>query len=152
MVVGDSNIVGIPLSAMLRDAGAATVTVCHRIAYRNLFADRRRKDVAAFRASADACLPRLPGPTGMAYRQQHQNWAVDRPKGDLVEGEVWVKEAAPDDLLASVDSGDESKKEQNVTVSVSHSEGTSTVEIQVRLDSQVTLNSTTVCEIQLSNW
>lgn len=34
VVVGDSNIVGTPLAAMLRDKGAASVTVCHRLSYR----------------------------------------------------------------------------------------------------------------------
>ena len=34
VVVGDSNIVGTPLAAMLRDKGAAAVTVCHRLSYR----------------------------------------------------------------------------------------------------------------------
>eukprot|EP00892_Ulva_mutabilis_P008712 jgi/Ulvmu1/6212/UM028_0068.1 len=63
VVVGDSNIVGTPLSVLLRDAGAGTVTVCHRIAYTNIFEDRsvptsRRQ----LRPHADACLPRLPGP------------------------------------------------------------------------------------------
>jgi 5,10-methylene-tetrahydrofolate dehydrogenase/methenyl tetrahydrofolate cyclohydrolase len=33
VVVGDSNIVGTPLSGLLRDQGAATVTVCHRVSY-----------------------------------------------------------------------------------------------------------------------
>lgn len=28
-----SNIVGTPLAAMLRDEGAAAVTICHRISY-----------------------------------------------------------------------------------------------------------------------
>ena len=37
VVLGDSNIVGTPLSAMLRDAGAGTVTVCHRTSYAGLF-------------------------------------------------------------------------------------------------------------------
>ena len=34
VVVGDSNVVGTPLAVMLRDRGAATVTVCHRISYK----------------------------------------------------------------------------------------------------------------------
>ena len=34
VVLGDSNVVGTPLAAMLRDRGAATVTVCHRISYK----------------------------------------------------------------------------------------------------------------------
>lgn len=33
VVLGDSNIVGTPVAAMLRDQGAASVTVCHRVSY-----------------------------------------------------------------------------------------------------------------------
>jgi Tetrahydrofolate dehydrogenase/cyclohydrolase, NAD(P)-binding domain len=81
VVLGDSNIVGTPLSAMLRDAGAASVTVCHRIAYSSLFQggagaavgtaaaaaqppSSEAEAAAALRASASACLPQLPGPRG----------------------------------------------------------------------------------------
>eukprot|EP00798_Chlamydomonas_sp_ICE-L_P002795 gene2795-12670_t len=35
VVVGDSNIVGTPIAAMMRDLGAATVTICHRISYQD---------------------------------------------------------------------------------------------------------------------
>ena len=63
VVVGDSNIVGTPLSVLLRDAGAGTVTVCHRIAYTNIFEDRIAAGrVRKLRTLAHACLPRLPGP------------------------------------------------------------------------------------------
>lgn len=34
VVVGDSNVVGTPLAVMLRDRGAAAVTVCHRTSYK----------------------------------------------------------------------------------------------------------------------
>lgn len=34
VVLGDSNIVGTPLAAMLRDKGAAAVTICHRRSYK----------------------------------------------------------------------------------------------------------------------
>lgn len=34
VVVGDSNIVGTPLSVLLRDEKAAIVTVCHGICYK----------------------------------------------------------------------------------------------------------------------
>lgn len=61
VVVGDSNIVGTPLSVLLRDAGAGTVTVCHRIAYNNLFGDRAAARMSP-QLQVDACLPRLPGP------------------------------------------------------------------------------------------
>lgn len=33
VVVGDSNVVGTPLAALLRDRGAAAVTICHRLDY-----------------------------------------------------------------------------------------------------------------------
>lgn len=33
VIVGDSNIVGMPLAMLLRDRGAAAVTVCHRLSY-----------------------------------------------------------------------------------------------------------------------
>lgn len=63
VVVGDSNIVGTPLSVLLRDAGAGTVTVCHRIAYTNIFEDRLSHGKSRqLRPNAHACLPRLPGP------------------------------------------------------------------------------------------
>lgn len=63
-MLGDSNIVGTPLAAMLRDAGARSVTVCHRAATAAVFgagAPEHEHERRA-RASADACLPRLPGP------------------------------------------------------------------------------------------
>lgn len=31
VVLGDSNIVGTPIAALLRDAGVALVTTCHRV-------------------------------------------------------------------------------------------------------------------------
>lgn len=37
VIVGDSNIVGMPLAMLFRDAGAATVTVVHRSSYSGLF-------------------------------------------------------------------------------------------------------------------
>jgi methylenetetrahydrofolate dehydrogenase (NADP+)/methenyltetrahydrofolate cyclohydrolase len=33
VVVGDSNVVGTPLAVMMRDRGAAAVTICHRLSY-----------------------------------------------------------------------------------------------------------------------
>lgn len=39
VIVGDSNIVGMPLAMLFRDAGAATVTVVHRTSYSELFSD-----------------------------------------------------------------------------------------------------------------
>ncbi|KAG1662002.1 hypothetical protein FOA52_012173 [Chlamydomonas sp. UWO 241] len=70
VVVGDSNVVGTPLAAMLRDRGAANVTVCHRISYREWFEDQDR--VEAKRRAAAACLPRLPGPQGGGGTQWQQ--------------------------------------------------------------------------------
>ncbi len=60
VIVGDSNVVGSPLAVMLRDHGAGTVTVCHRISYSEWFEDQTK--VEAMRKTAAACLPRLPGP------------------------------------------------------------------------------------------
>ncbi|PSC72850.1 bifunctional 2-like [Micractinium conductrix] len=62
VVMGDSNIVGMPLAMLFRDAGAATVTVLHRTSYRELFNDATSSERANQRAAAAACLPRIPGP------------------------------------------------------------------------------------------
>ncbi|KAL4458107.1 hypothetical protein ABPG75_012972 [Micractinium tetrahymenae] len=62
VVMGDSNIVGMPLAMLFRDAGAATVTVLHRTSYRELFTDATSAERATQRAQASACLPRIPGP------------------------------------------------------------------------------------------
>ncbi|GIL43612.1 hypothetical protein Vafri_1263 [Volvox africanus] len=61
VVLGDSNIVGTPLAAMLRDKGAAAVTICHRRSYREWFEDQEQ--VQCTRAAAAVCLPPLPGPS-----------------------------------------------------------------------------------------
>ncbi len=45
VVMGDSNIVGVPLAMLFRDAGAATVTVLHRTSYRELFTDATSEEV-----------------------------------------------------------------------------------------------------------
>lgn len=37
VIVGDSNIVGMPLAMLFRDEGASTVTVIHRTSYSSLF-------------------------------------------------------------------------------------------------------------------
>jgi 5,10-methylene-tetrahydrofolate dehydrogenase/methenyl tetrahydrofolate cyclohydrolase len=57
VVIGDSNIVGMPLSMLLRDHGAASVTVVHRTSYRELFDSG---EDALRRARARACLPGVP--------------------------------------------------------------------------------------------
>ncbi len=90
-IVGDSNIVGMPLAMLFRDEGAATVTVVHRSSYSSLFSggalaaskaealgDKMAQknlnqtaetaaaesdiDIARRRAEANACLPHTPGP------------------------------------------------------------------------------------------
>ena len=134
VVVGDSNIVGTPLAVMLRDAGAGTVTVCHRIAYSNIFGDRSRAERGEARAGAAACLPRLPGPTPQAYARRSRNWGVDRAAGGLVGGEVWEKDAAADGATADgATPGSAPPQKKRVTVSVSHRADATAVEIQVRM-------------------
>lgn len=59
VVLGDSNIVGTPLAGLLRDLGAAVVTICHRMSYNEWFEGDWEQQQ---RARARACLPRLPGP------------------------------------------------------------------------------------------
>ena len=54
VVLGDSNIVGTPLAAMLRDKGAAAVTICHRRSYREWFEDQQVRRRAGGRAGAGA--------------------------------------------------------------------------------------------------
>ena len=58
---GDSNVVGMPLSMLLRNAGVAALTSCHRISYKEVLMDSRADSRAAGRAEADACGPALPG-------------------------------------------------------------------------------------------
>lgn len=62
VILGDSNIVGMPLAMLFRDHGAATVMVVHRTSYRDLFEDASSEVRATQRADAGACHPRLPGP------------------------------------------------------------------------------------------
>lgn len=68
VILGDSNIVGTPLSMLLRDTGAGTVTVCHRMSYADLFRDRSSRHCSNARAQSAACLPRLPGPQSVRPR------------------------------------------------------------------------------------
>jgi 5,10-methylene-tetrahydrofolate dehydrogenase/methenyl tetrahydrofolate cyclohydrolase len=42
VVLGDSNVVGTPLSCLLRDRGAAAVTVCHRVSLTEWFEDQEQ--------------------------------------------------------------------------------------------------------------
>lgn len=60
VIVGDSNIVGLPLAMLLRDMQAASVTVCHRSLHRPLATAPEAE--AMERAQSAACLPVLPGP------------------------------------------------------------------------------------------
>ena len=61
---GDSNVVGMPLSMLLRNAGVAAMTSCHRISYKEVLMDSRADSRAEARAEADACGPALPGISG----------------------------------------------------------------------------------------
>ena len=58
---GDSNVVGMPLSMLLRNAGVAALTSCHRNSYEELFQGVRRPARPDQRAQAEACGPTLPG-------------------------------------------------------------------------------------------
>jgi len=60
VILGDSNIVGTPLSMLLRDHGAASVTVCHRLA--RPAAKQTLRLEALNRARAGTCLPAVLGP------------------------------------------------------------------------------------------
>jgi len=75
VILGNSNTVGIPLSMLLRDEGAAAVTVCHCTAmdFQNLREEARPRPRSehyiedqdgSVRALADACLPPLPAGGG----------------------------------------------------------------------------------------
>ena len=50
-----------PLSMLLRNAGVAALTTCHRISYKEVLMDSRADTRAAARADANACGPSLPG-------------------------------------------------------------------------------------------
>ncbi|GMH32684.1 hypothetical protein BSKO_00518 [Bryopsis sp. KO-2023] len=73
VVLGDSNIVGTPLSVLLRNRGTAIVTVCHGPSYKKLF--EHKEEVDGWRAAAEACNPVLPGPVG--------RWSVDHAMKEL---------------------------------------------------------------------
>jgi len=63
VVLGNSNTVGTPLSMLLRDAGAASVTVCHRTALDFIGPNKpgypHKAEQPEHRAQAEACLPPL---------------------------------------------------------------------------------------------
>ena len=102
VIVGDSNIVGTPLSMLLRDAGAAAVTVCHRVStpaqpiegFHAQEAERREPQglqeppsEAERRAQAGVCLPRTPGPR-LAPRLHGSPRAVPRPAAAGLAGDT----------------------------------------------------------------
>ena len=58
---GDSNVVGMPLSMLLRNAGVAALTSCHRNSYKELLQGAHSADGPQQRAQAQACGPTLPG-------------------------------------------------------------------------------------------
>ncbi len=69
MVVGDSNVVGLPLAMLLRDHNVAAVTICHRTALEDFYSENNIGNnadachaTAQHRAEVGVCLPRLPGP------------------------------------------------------------------------------------------
>lgn len=65
VVVGDSNVVGLPLAMLLREHNVAAVTICHRTALEELYAPTNADAchaTAQHRAEVGVCLPRLPGP------------------------------------------------------------------------------------------
>lgn len=72
VVVGDSNIVGVPLSVLLRNKDAAIVTVCHGISYRELFADQHQ-NISQQRAEAETCQPVVPGPIDRWSLESREN-------------------------------------------------------------------------------
>lgn len=92
-IVGDSNIVGMPLAMLFRDEGAATVTVVHRSSYSSLFSDRGSgqtdryvasaltKETPQCRANANACLPRTPGPHPRTHHREAQPYKVTYSSG-----------------------------------------------------------------------
>ena len=70
---GDSNVIGMPLSMLLRNAGVAVLTTCHRISYKEVLMDSRAETRAAAPADADACGPSLPCPDAHANVCAHES-------------------------------------------------------------------------------
>lgn len=87
VIVGDSNIVGTPLSMLLRDAGAAAVTVCHRVSTPAQPIEGFHAQEAERRAQAGVCLPRTPGPR-LAPRLHGSPRAVPRPAAAGLAGDT----------------------------------------------------------------
>lgn len=63
VVVGDSNIVGTPLAALLRDQGAAAVTVCHRTSYKDWCGPASTQKRAQISGHLPNPLTQIPGPS-----------------------------------------------------------------------------------------
>lgn len=63
--------VGLPLAMLLRRAGVAALTLCHRVSFAELFKDARSPRRAEERALVDSCLPRIPGPLSVAAAGPH---------------------------------------------------------------------------------
>jgi len=60
-IVGDSNIVGMPLAMLFRDEGAATVTVIHRTTYASLFStEGRASEAHQVEVSVSCCFSIFP--------------------------------------------------------------------------------------------
>ncbi len=53
--------IGMPLAMLLRNAGVAALTTCHRISYKETLMDTQKEQRAEGRAAADACGPSVPG-------------------------------------------------------------------------------------------
>ena len=152
VILGDSNTVGMPLAMLLRDSGAATLTICHRVAFTELFdsdAQQRREigklskgeDFGATRATVDACLPQLPGPHSATVRgPRSYRWTSQRVHPPARVEKI---SAAPSSLNAAIHwstGGDRSGgKGGGLTVSVEAAStvaglpvGPATVRLQVR--------------------
>lgn len=86
-IVGDSNIVGMPLAMLFRDEGAATVTVIHRTSYSSLFAGRGSNGEARTaaspeqRAEAAACHTATPGPQAHRHHREAQPYEITYSSG-----------------------------------------------------------------------
>lgn len=67
-IVGDSNIVGMPLAMLFRDEGAATVTVVHRTSYSGLFNQKAR--------DAEVCYFTIDPIYRKGQKHEHVNWFI----------------------------------------------------------------------------
>ncbi len=60
-----------PLAMLLRNAGVAALTTCHRISYKETLMDTQKEQRAEGRAAADACGPSLPGTRSAVLSAAH---------------------------------------------------------------------------------